>query len=219
MKKERSFTTKPEIRRHGSFISGDRCRAFMEHCWQKGLRKKVSRQTLEFEFTFCFETNDSRTVCKYIGRPGNVVSYQASNMVRVNRISGKVAHFNYRTTRKVSRKRGLLETLGYITYCDDGYYQLNHEMLPYCTQQITLEVSPKSTLQEVDSGSVSVSIDDLRVCNDREVEKNTETIESMIESVDRRKKEEVIESAHANPYLHPNMHREVCDVHSEEAVK
>jgi hypothetical protein len=195
----------------------------MEHCWKKGLRKKASYDTLEFEFIHCFETNDLRTVQKYIGRASKVVNYQASNMVRVNRISGKVAQFNYRTTRKISRKRGLLETLGFISYCEKGCYHFNHELLPYYTEQTTLEVSPQPPLQEVNGECVDVSIDNLRVCRGGEVIENGEAIEDLEvrvgNSLVREKKEEVIESAHANPCLYPNMKRKVSDMYSKEVMK
>jgi len=224
MSLERPFTTKPKTRRHGHFISGDRCRVFMEHCWEKGLRKKASYDTLEFEFIHCFETNDSRTVHKYIGRQGEVVSHQASNMVRVNRISGKVAQFNYRTTRRISRKRGLLATLGYISYCEKGYYHWNHELLPYFTEQTTLEVSPQPPLQEVNGECSDVSMDNLRVCCGGEVIENGEAIEDLAVRVGKslvreKKEEEVIESAHANPCLYPNMKRKACVVYSKEVME
>lgn len=223
MTSERPFTTKPKTRRHGHFISGDRCRIFMEHCWEKGLRKKASYDTLEFEFIHCFETNDSRTIHKYIGRQGKVVSHQASNMVRVNRISGKVAQFNYRTTRRISRKRGLLETLGYISCCEKGYYHFNHKLLPYYTEQTTLEVSPQPPLQEVNGECVDVSIDDLRACCGEQAIENGEEVENsevrVVKGLVREKKEEVIECTHANPCLHPNMSRRGCDVQSIEVME
>ncbi len=213
------FTTEPKTRRHGNFISGDRCRVFMEHCWEKGLRKKASWETLEFEFVQCFETNDSRTVQKYVGRPSKFVNYQASNMVRINHISGKVAQFSYRTTRKVSRKRGLLEALGYITFCGDGCYRFNHEVLPYYTQQITLEVSPQSPLQEVNSECVDVAKDDSSARCDERVERDTGPIAELPRtSVGEEKKEEVIECTHTNPYSNSNMGCRACSVYSGEVV-
>jgi len=218
---EKSFTTKPKTRRHGNFISGDRCRVFMEHCWEKGLRKRASYDTLEFEFIHCFETNDSRTIHKYIGRQGKVVNYHASNMVRINRTSGKVAQFNYRTTRRISRKQGLLETLGYISYCEKGYYHFNHELLPYYTEQISLEVSPQPPLQEVNSECSDVFIDDLRVCcGGGEAESREASVNDGVEGLELEKKEEeVIGSAHANPCLYPNMNRRGCEVYSGEVME
>jgi hypothetical protein len=123
----------------------------MQHLWEKGLRKKVSYQTLEWEFIQFFQSNDKRTIVKYLGRPRQVVRYSAVNVVRMERLSGKVAQFEYHNKRKLDRKRGLLEILGYVTDLKGGYFKLNHELLPYYTEQATLEVSPHTPLQEAKS--------------------------------------------------------------------
>ena len=153
--KHKIFDTKPKTWRHGNFISGDRCRVFMRQLWEKGLRKRASFPTLEYEFQQCFETNDKRTVIKYLGRPQQTVRYSAVSVVRMDRSSGKIANFEYHNKRKVDAKKGLLEILGYMTDLKNGYFKLNHEKLPYYTQQVTLPPShslPPRSSNECSSG-------------------------------------------------------------------
>lgn len=106
--------------RRGRFISGKRCRVFMRHLWDKNLRGKASYSTLVLEFQTFFETNDTRTIQKYLGRPEQTVRYSAISVVRMNRSSGKLANFEYHNKRQLDRKRGLLEILGYVTNLKNG---------------------------------------------------------------------------------------------------
>jgi hypothetical protein len=213
----KSFTTKPKTRKRGHFISGDRCRAFMLHLWDVGLHKKARPKTLEYEFVQCFETNDSRIITKYIGRTKEVVRSRR-DMVRINRSSGDVANFNYQYSTHITQKTGLLEQLDYITFSkDDGYFKLNHERMPYYTEQSELNLPPQPPSEEVNeyANCEGSSIDDLRVCSVETRGRNEhhagDDAEASCDSVEREKEEEVIGCAHTNPYLDPNMNRKVYD--------
>jgi len=135
----RSFTTEPKGGKRklkGMRVSLDRAKIFMEHLWSKGL-KECSYETLEYEFIQCFGTNESRTLIKYIGRPERIIHYGGSAVVRVNKVNGKVAHFQYQNLRKVSAKKGLLEVLGFVSKKGNRYV-LHHEVFPYSQKQVSI---------------------------------------------------------------------------------
>lgn len=175
-----TFTTEPKTRRHltrGAFISGNRAAEFMQHLWEVGLKKLCRYEVLEFEFIQFFGTNDKRTIERYIGRPEQTIRSKGSSTVRINRTSGKVALFDYSNNRKICRKQGLLENLGYITLkqeersIEQGTYRLtqktglwiavlHHERMSYYTEQTTLETA--NLVPEVKEESDS-SIDEMCV--------------------------------------------------------
>lgn len=182
----------------------------MEYLWGKGRWKKASYPTLEWEFIQFFQTNDKRTIIKYLGRPQQTVRYSAGNVVRMNRSSGELAQFEYHNTRKLDRKRGLLEKLGYVTDLGNGDFKLNHEFFPYYTEQVSLEPSSNSR-SECERVTQEASIDNLCVSS-IEAEENSEASSDAGvlldgDRIERKKEEEVIEGTHANPYLYPNMLR------------
>lgn len=138
----RAFTTSPKTRRHvaSGCISRDRAMAFMEYLFEHGFRGKLSYEALRLQFVLFFGTNDDRTVERYIGRPERVERYGGdAKVVRMNRISGKIAHFQYFNERKVPAKSGLMEILGYISILKDGTVILHHEGMPYYTSQASLD--------------------------------------------------------------------------------
>jgi hypothetical protein len=127
----------------------------MNHLWTIKL-SKCSYSTLRFEFENFFGTNDSRTVESYIGRPPGIVHSRPGQSVRINRQTGKVAIFDYSNDRHVSFKRGLLQTLGYMTLepeeqvAEQGAVRIrartrnwiariHHERMVYYTEQATLQ--------------------------------------------------------------------------------
>lgn len=113
----------------------------MYHLWELGL-KDCSYETLEFEFIQFFGTNEPRTLKRYLGIPEQVVRYAGSTkIIRMNRMSGKIAQFEYLNEKRIPAKKGLLENLGYITRYKKGNetrFRINHETMPYYTQQTTL---------------------------------------------------------------------------------
>jgi hypothetical protein len=130
------FTTEPKSGRRkpkGIRVSLERAKIFMEHLYSKGLRE-CSYETLEFEFIQCFGTNEQRVLVKYLGRPARTLHYGSYSVLRVNKVNGKVAHFEYQNLRKVEAKRGLLEVLGFVSKKGERYV-LHHELLPYCSKQ------------------------------------------------------------------------------------
>lgn len=138
----RAFTTNPKTRRHvaSGCISRDRALAFMEYLFEHGFNGKLSYEALRLQFILFFGTNDSRTVERYIGRPEKVERYSGdAKVVRMNRISGKVAHFQYFNERRLPVKKGLMEILGYISVLNDGSVILHHEGMPYYTSQASLD--------------------------------------------------------------------------------
>jgi hypothetical protein len=155
-----AFTTAPKFRRRGHSASGYRCMSFMSHLWEVHLRK-CSYETLEFEFVNFFQTNDDRTVHKYLGRPADTVrsSGQTSTM-RLNRDTGKMAQFRYFNTRTVTAKKGLMQILGYISF-DKEAVTIHHERMSYFSEQACLE---SAILLPEFSESPESSILDLRVC-------------------------------------------------------
>ena len=187
----KNFTTKPKFRRflkRGAFISLNRAQEFMAHLWKVGL-KKCSYETLEWEFIQFFGSNDKRTIERYIGRPEKTETHIGLNkIVRMNRVSGKVAQFEYMNERRISAKKGLLEILGYISKDKEGKetrYIIHHELMPYYTVQTTLqkhepqeceletanhqqepyETQEGVNLQKEFNESCEVSKEDLRVCS------------------------------------------------------
>ncbi len=83
----------------------------------RGFTDVIGYSTLRLEFTYCFGSNEFRTIAKYIGHPA------FTTVVKPKR--GR----SFKAT--VKKKVGLLETLGYITQIDDlsteAYYHLNWE--------------------------------------------------------------------------------------------
>jgi len=147
----KTFTTEPKFRRHGrpGCISRDRAMAFMEFLFENGFRSKMGYEALRLQFILFFGTNDSRTVERYIGRPEQVERCGGvARVVRMNRISGKVAHFQYFNERRLSSKKGLMEILGYISILEDGSVILHHEGMPYYTSQVSLEEAMNPKCQE-----------------------------------------------------------------------
>lgn len=216
---QKTFTTEPKTRRHGQFVSSSRAAEFMEHLFEIHLNK-CSYSTLEFEFINFYGTNDRRTVERYLGHPEETVKSSGSTeTIRMNRTSGKIAQFHYYNTRKVPKKRGLLEALGYLTMIQEEgktVVILHHERMSYYTKQVTLEAV--NLLQEVNDGK-EVSKDNSCVSSllrnetitpvGKECEKTALEVVSLSretgEIVVREKKEEVIDSTHTNPYQYPNM--------------
>ncbi|MGB9915624.1 MAG: hypothetical protein ACPLOC_08805 [Candidatus Bathyarchaeales archaeon] len=219
--KLKSFTTEPKFRRfvkRGAFISVNRAVEFMAHLWEVGL-KKCSYETLEWEFIQYFGSNDKRTVERYLGRPEKVERHTGlSKVVRMNRMSGKIAQFEYLNERHIQAKKGLLEILGYISKFKEGSetrYLIHHERMPYYTVQATLESEAREVgnlLQEFGESS-KVSKEDLRACKLEEETKYNEPIlqgkecektvlevvsPNQIETEGRIKKKEVIDCTHTN---------------------
>jgi len=180
----------------------------MEYLWEKGRWKKASYPTLEWEFIQFFQTNDKRTIVKYLGRPRQIVRYSAGNVVRMNRQSGLLAQFDYHNTRKLDRKQGLLEILGHITDLKNGNFNLNHEKFSYHTEQAVLE--PLSNSRSNREGIIEESSIDNLCASSIEAKGNIEASYDAgglldEDRIEGKKEEEVIEDTHANPYLYPNM--------------
>jgi len=120
---EKSFTTNDKgYRKHSVFISGRRCNQFMLHLEERGIKDVASYKTLRYEFIQCFQSNDFRTITKYLGHPQfrTIVSHRRRRAFPV----------------LVKKKTGLLESLGYITQIEnpstaplskDAYFMLNWE--------------------------------------------------------------------------------------------
>jgi len=186
---EKTFTTKPLIKRKPQFISRNRAKIFMYHLWKKGL-KKCSYSTLEFEFIDCFGTNEPRTLTRYIGRPEQTLRSNSSTMQRINYNSGKVASFSYLNRKTLPKKRGLLENLGYITPQEDDTYKLNHELFTYYLKQLLLNANP---LPEKESSEQSKP-ETCACLNTSTTPQNVEN--DSIETLTKTEKEEVIDNTH-----------------------
>jgi len=185
----------------------------MEHLWSIKLRK-CSYSTLEFEFINFFETNDKRTVERYLGRPEQTIYSKGSiSTVRINQTTGKIAQFQYSNVRRVPRIVGLLETLGYITLkpeekiIDEGSVRitkktknweavLHHERMSYYTEQATLEgleVPSQTLLQEPNDDECSrVSESKPIMCVSPLLEEKSESIHSCGERVGGKTALEVV---------------------------
>jgi len=139
---QKTFTTEPKIpKKRGNWRSIENGKAFMYELFRKNLRK-CSYHTLVFEFVNFFGTNDTRTVERYLGRPEQVERHKGSTkVVRMNRMSGKVAVFDYFNERRLSAKKGLLDIQGWITKLKDGTVVINHEVMSYYTKQMKLKVA------------------------------------------------------------------------------
>jgi len=136
-----TFTNKPKSGRrkpNKTSVSLERAKLFMEHLWSKGL-KECSYGTLEFEFIQCFGTNEPRVLARYLGQPKRTIHSGGSSVVRLNRINGKVAHFEYQNMRTTQCKRGLLEILGFVTQEERGRFTLHHERFPYYSWQVSID--------------------------------------------------------------------------------
>ncbi|MEJ5326973.1 MAG: hypothetical protein WHU54_01805 [Candidatus Bathyarchaeia archaeon] len=204
----KNFTTKPKFLRflkRGAFISLNRASEFMTHLWEVGL-KKCSYETLEWEFIQFFGSNDKRTIERYIGRPEKTERHMGlSKIVRMNRVSGKVAQFEYMNERRLSAKKGLLEILGYISKDKEGketHYIIHHELMPYYTEQTVLQetyelqetANPQQEPYETQEGvnlqqefneSCEVSKEVLRVCSLYEEE--NKKIQQFLQGKEREK--------------------------------
>jgi hypothetical protein len=142
---------------------------FMEHLWELKL-KDCSYETLEYEFIQRFGTNEPRTIKRYLGTPEQLVKSQGSTkMMRMNRQSGKVAVFEYYNEKRIPAKKGLMEILGFITRYKQGNetrFRINHETMPYYTQQTTINEHQKTeNNQESKEESQEAIKEDLRVCS------------------------------------------------------
>jgi hypothetical protein len=136
-----SFTTEAKSGRrkpNKTSISLEKAKVFMEHLWSKGL-KECSYETLEYEFIQCFGTNEPKVLVKYLGKPKRTIRYGGSSVVRLNRINGKVAHFEYQNMRTIQHRRGLLEILGFVTQEEGGRFILRHELFHYCKRQVSID--------------------------------------------------------------------------------
>jgi len=136
----RPFTTEPKRGKrkpNKTSVSLERAKLFMEHLWSKGLRE-CSYETLEFEFIQCFGTNEPHVLEKYLGKPARTVHHGGSSIVRVNKVNGNVAHFEYQNVKKLQAKRGLLEVLGFV-YKNGERYVLRHELFPYFGRQASID--------------------------------------------------------------------------------
>jgi hypothetical protein len=152
---EKTFLNEAKTRRHKrNSISGNRLRDWMEQLYRKKL-KKCRYEILKFEFIHYFETNDNRVIEKYIGRPKDVLRYSGSNVVRLNRQSGKLAKFDYMNERRLDAKDGLAQILGYITIEDDRYI-LHHEKFSYAWSQTELSETAISPLESEDCSVESI---------------------------------------------------------------
>ena len=175
----KTFTNKPKFIRRGRMISGLRARSFMEHLWEVGLHDDISYEALICYWNQLYECG-TRTLTKYCGSPPWTAHSGRRYMNRTNSMNGNAAQFNYNYTREVRKKTGLLETLGFITWNQQLYeatkprrvvtqnrYRLNHEMMPYYTEQVTLEVLPQapSPTGSFNEDSVTQSIPSLCVRN------------------------------------------------------
>jgi hypothetical protein len=110
----------------------------MEHLWSKGL-KECSYETLEYEFIQCFGTNEPKVLAKYLGKPKRTIRYGGSSVVRMNRVNGKIAHFEYQNLRAVQHKNGLLEILGFASKKKGNRFILHHELFPYYVRQASID--------------------------------------------------------------------------------
>ena len=190
-----NFTTEPKTRRYltrGAFISAHRAVEFMETLFEKNLNF-CSWETLRYEFVQKFQTNDPKTLDKYLGHPEETVRSSAQSMVRQNRNSGTVAHFMYSNQRVIKAKKGLLEDLGYVTR-EGNRYILHHENFGYFTEQIPLELP--IPLPEV-NGEAKQSNDNLRTRGLLGENDNQTVLQGKIETTER-KEEEDIDSTHVN---------------------
>lgn len=152
---EKTFTNEAKTRRRKrNSISGNRLRDWMEQLYRKKL-KKCRYEILKFEFINYFETNDNRVIEKYIGRPKGVLRYSGSNVVRLNRQSGKIAKFDYMNERRLDMKDGLAQILGYITIENDRYV-LHHEKFSYAWNQTELSETEYPSQETRDCGVDSI---------------------------------------------------------------
>jgi len=180
----------------------------MEHLWELKL-KDCSYETLEFEFIQCFGTNEPRTIKRYLGIPEQVVKSQGSTrMLRMNRMSGKVAVFEYYHKRKIPAKKGLMEILGYITRYNQGNetrFRINHEIMPYYTQQTTLNEHQQTANNQESKEEREASKEDLRVCSLYTLTHSQINYEPNATALEgegrlyRRKKKNLIDCTHTNP--------------------
>jgi len=152
-RKGKLFTTEPKNRRHTcKSISGNRLRDFLESCYRKRLFR-CRYAVLVFEFITHFQTNDPRIYERYLGRPESIKRYSGSNIVRLNRQSGKIAKFDYMNERTIEAKLGLAQFLGWITF-EKEICILHHEKLGYSQKQTTLATAYQS-LENEENKSVS----------------------------------------------------------------
>jgi hypothetical protein len=191
---QKTFTTEPKIpKKRGNWRSIENGKAFMYELFRKNLRK-CSYHTLVFEFVNFFGTNDTRTVERYLGRPEQVERHTASTkVVRMNRMSGKVAVFDYFNERRLPAKKGLLDIQGWILKLKDGTILINHEVMSYYTKQTSLQEaeSPHKNEESRDVSKAKMCVSSLLGGEDKLEVSKRGSIE-----VEREKKEEVIDSTH-----------------------
>jgi len=148
-----SFTTEPKNGRrkpNKTSISLEKAKVFMEHLWSKGL-KECSYETLEYEFIQCYGTNESRVLARYLGTPARTIRYGGSSVVRLNRVDGKVAHFEYQNMRTTQCKKGLLEFLGFVSKKKGDRFVLHHELFAYCSRQASIDNLCVSSIEAEES--------------------------------------------------------------------
>lgn len=210
----------------------------MYHLWKLKL-KKCSYDTLVFEFTNFFETNDTRPIERYLGRPEKTIhSSGSAQTTRMNRISGKTALFEYHNIRRVPAKKGLMETLGYITLKPEEIMVetdmvtipkktknwiaiLHHERMSYCTEQTNLEAA--YPLQEnesfEDSSKENMCVSSLP--QGKECEKTVLEVVSPTSDVETKErikeKKEVIDSTHT--YRSSESERQEANLSSSFTVR
>lgn len=203
---ERSFTTSPKTwrRKNRVSISGRRAREFMRYLWSQQITECMYR-ALEIQFVVFFETNEQRVIWKYLGRPNQTVRYPGSSIVRLNRNSGKVAHFQYSNRREKPARKGLMEVLGFISLDKNtAKVRVHHQVMPYYTVQTTIEnprdrippITPPSrinegSIQHLDSGESFIK--DLCVYPTGHVDR---VPEGSCGEVEKEKEEEVIDYTH-----------------------
>jgi hypothetical protein len=190
---QKTFTTEPKIpKKHGNWRSIENCKAFMYELFRKNLRK-CSYDTLVFEFINFFGTNDTRTVERYLGRPERIGKDAASTkIIRMNRISGKIAQFDYFNERRIRAKKGLLDILGWILKLKDDTVLINHEVMSYYTKQTSLQ-----ELESSHKNDESREVSKAKMCVSNLLGGENELEVSERDSIEvEREKKEVIDSAH-----------------------
>jgi hypothetical protein len=139
------FTTEPKTRSKAKFptISLNRSIAFMQHCYEKGL-KEASYKTIKYEFEEYWPGCDQRSIIKYIGQPEIKIHYGPSTVVRQDVSKGSTsAVFHYLNDRTIQEKKGLLEIIGYVTRLPTGKglearFKFNYENFTFNKEQVPL---------------------------------------------------------------------------------
>jgi hypothetical protein len=132
----------------------------MQTLYLKNL-KVCSYSTAKYEFILHFETNDCRMIERYIGRPATKKHSSTEQLIRMDRLNGKVSRLEYSRTSHLEAKRGLIEDLGYATM-NRGVFTLHHEKMSYFTKQASLD-PVNQPLESKNPHKRISSIDDLCV--------------------------------------------------------